>query len=357
MGNMPDDNATSESERMPELSASGRGLPIPGESGRYGSPGTSRRRKRQRMPGLAMLPTALTLGNAVCGVAALIELAKAYAAIGANQPNEVILRITYAAALIGVGMLFDALDGKVARMTSTTGRFGAELDSLCDAITFGVTPALMIRVGGEFFFARPPFGFAFDTKLLWAISGLFACCAILRLARYNVETNEGDDHTQFLGLPSPAAAASICSVMLGCIWLHQHVDNLDEQPWPWILRFALPAASVLISLVMVSRVRYVHLFNRLVSRKQSFGMMVLFLLIAAAAVMLYEQWQLIIPVLMLTYVLSGPVYFAYRFLRGRGLLGRRLALAELKRRRVEEHAKEKARQNAEPRKDSATTPA
>ncbi len=336
---------------MQQPAPSGR---LDGISGAGGASTTTRRRKRQRMPGLAMLPTALTLGNAVCGVAALIELAKAYAAITSGEPREVIARMTYASALIGAGMLFDALDGKVARMTATTGRFGAELDSLCDAITFGVTPALMIRVGGEFFFAQPPFGLAFDTKLLWAVSGLFACCAILRLARYNVETNEEDDHTQFLGLPSPAAAATVCSVMLGSAWLYERFDTFDEQPWPWVLRVVIPVSCALISLAMVSRIRYAHLFNRLVTRRQSLGTFVVFLLLVATAVMLAGEWKILIPIAMFTYVLSGPVYLAYRLLRGRGLLGRKLAVAERKRRRAEV----KSRQgNEHDSTDSAATSA
>jgi CDP-diacylglycerol--serine O-phosphatidyltransferase len=345
---MHDPRAESDSQRKPETTASGRIYRLEGaaEGDPYGDPQTSRRRKRQRMPGLAMLPTALTLGNAVCGVAALIELTKAYAAIVSGAHSEVVLRLAYATGLVGAGMLLDALDGKVARMTATTGRFGAELDSLCDAVTFGVTPALMIRVGGEFFFARAPFALGFDTKLLWAVSGLYACCAILRLARYNVETNIEDDHATFRGLPSPAAAASVGAIMLGCIWFYEQFDWFAEQPWPWILRFAIPIGAALISLMMVSRIRYAHVFNRLVTRRQSFRTMVLFLLLVAALVLLYEHWMILVPALMLTYVFSGPVYFAYRFLRGRGVLGRRLAAAERKRRRDEELARENARKNS-----------
>jgi CDP-diacylglycerol---serine O-phosphatidyltransferase len=301
-------------------------------------PGFTRRRRRERMPGLAMLPTALTLGNAVCGVAALIELAKAYAAIVTGDHTEVLTRIGFASLLIGAGMLFDAMDGKVARMTATTGRFGAELDSLCDAITFGVVPALMIRVGGEFFFAREPFALGIDTKILWAVSGLYACCAILRLARYNVETVSDGDHNVFHGLPSPAAAASVAGLMLGCSWLYENAGWFDEQPWPWILRFVIPVVCAFIGLMMVTRIRYIHLFNRLVTRRQSLRTMVLFLLLAAVVVLLYEQWKLLVPVIMLTYVLSGPGYFAWRLLRGRGMLGRRRAVEERRRRRTEAKA-------------------
>ncbi|MBX3458859.1 MAG: phosphatidylcholine/phosphatidylserine synthase [Planctomycetes bacterium] len=336
--------------------ASGRliQLDASGDSQRLIATNTSRRRKRQRMPGLAVLPSALTLGNAICGVAALIELAKAYAALATGDFPEVTLRIGYASLLVGGGMLFDAMDGKVARMTATTGRFGAELDSLCDAVTFGVAPAMMLRVGGEFFFARPPFALPFDTKLLWAVCGLYACCAILRLARFNVETAEDDDHTVFHGLPSPAAAASVCALMLGCTWFYDKFSWFDEQPFPWILRVAIPAVGAFIGLMMVTRIRYVHAFNRLVSRKQSLRTLVFVMLVVVLVVIFIDYWKLMVPALMLGYVLSGPIYFAYRFLRGRGVLGRRLAIAERRRRRNEEMARDKGKDAG---KGSATGPA
>jgi CDP-diacylglycerol---serine O-phosphatidyltransferase len=255
---MPD-SAPAESRRQPEISASGRLIQLDAPDTDLGGVNTSRRfRRRKRMPGLAMLPTALTLGNAIAGIAALIELTKAYAAVTTGNPVEVYTRLGYAALLIGAGMLCDALDGKVARMTATTGRFGAELDSLCDAITFGVVPALMIRVAGEFFFVS----LDFDTKILWGVSGLYACCAILRLARYNVETDDDDEHGSFRGLPSPAAAASIACFVLALTWVHETFAWFAEEPWPWILRVAFPALCAFIGFMMVTRIRYVHVFNR-----------------------------------------------------------------------------------------------
>lgn len=284
------------------------------------------------MPGLAMLPSMLTLGNAICGIAAMIELMKVFAATQAGNVAEVYLRLGYASLLIGGGMLCDALDGKVARMTSTTGRFGAELDSLCDAVTFGVTPALMIRAAGEFFFVRD----SMDTKILWAISGLYICCALLRLARFNVEHAAEDDHSHFKGLPSPSAAASICGLVLGATWFHREFEWFRSDGWVWAMRVVIPAVSALVALMMVSRVRYSHLFNRFTGRRQSLRTMVGFLLIVTLTVIFIEQyWRLMVPGLMLTYVASGPVYLGYRFIRGRGLLGRRLEYAERLRQRDE----------------------
>jgi CDP-diacylglycerol---serine O-phosphatidyltransferase len=333
---MPD-GSTAESRRESEITASGRLIQL--ETSETASDATSpsrRFRRRKRMPGLAMLPTALTLGNAIAGVAALIELTKAYAAVTTGNEGEVYLRIGYAALLIGAGMLCDALDGKVARMTATTGRFGAELDSLCDAITFGVVPALMIRVAGDFFFAA----YDFDTKILWGVSGLYACCAILRLARYNVETEDDDDHGSFRGLPSPAAAASIAGFVLALTWAHEVFAWFREDPWPWVLRIAFPLICAFIGFMMVTRIRYVHVFNRFVTRRQSLRTMVVFLALLMGVVVFSQFWRLTLPAIILAYVLSGPVYVVYRLVRGRGLLGRTLAIAE-RRRRSNERATKK----------------
>ncbi|MCC6465706.1 MAG: phosphatidylcholine/phosphatidylserine synthase [Planctomycetes bacterium] len=318
----------------PESGASGRILRLePGAPSTSGN--TGRMRRRRRMPGLALLPSALTLGNAVCGLAALMELMHGFAAAAAGRGDEVALRLGYAAMLVGGGMLFDAMDGKVARMTATTGRFGAELDSLCDALTFGVTPALMIRVGGGFFFASE----AYDSKILWAVASLYACCAILRLARFNVETGEDDDHTTFSGLPSPAAAATICAMFLGLTWMRENVADMDGVFWRWVLRVLIPGVGALVGLMMVTRIRYVHVFNRFVSRKQSLRTLVVILLVGAVVVIFADHWRLLVTIAMLGYFLSGPIYYLYRIMRGRGLLGRRMAVAERIRLREERNRK------------------
>jgi CDP-diacylglycerol---serine O-phosphatidyltransferase len=320
------------SDDKPQFTPSGRLNPVASRA-EGADAGRSTRRRRQRMPGLAMLPTALTLGNAVCGVAALIELAKAYGATQVGDTSEAILRLSYASLLVGLGMLFDALDGKVARMTDTAGEFGAQLDSLCDVVTFGVVPALLLRVGGELFYA----GGAYDndSKVLWAIAALYTCCAILRLARYNVEAGDSDEHKSFMGLPSPAAATSVCGLVLGASWFTAEMSWFGEEPWQWVLRICFPAMGAVIALLMVSRIRYVHAFNRLVSRRQSLRLMVAMLFMATVVYVLIDYWKLMVPLVMLAYVLSGPAYLGWRVMRGRGLLGRRQALAEHKRRRNE----------------------
>src|SRR6056297_3958842 len=133
-----------------------------------------RRRGRRRRLTLAVLPTLLTLGNGVCGLAAI-----AVATSGTlDWENE--KQLLVAGILIFAGMLFDALDGSAARMTGQESRFGGELDSLCDAITFGTAPAVLVWRYND--------AQALPLKLTWAIGVLFALCVLIRLAQFNVET-------------------------------------------------------------------------------------------------------------------------------------------------------------------------
>src|SRR6056297_3402798 len=147
-----------------------------GHSGRLRSrrhPFKGRRRRRRRLT-LAVLPTLLTLGNGVCGLAAI-----AVATSGTLEwENE--KQLLVAGILIFAGMLFDALDGSAARMTGQESRFGGELDSLCDAITFGTAPAVLVWRYND--------AQALPLKLTWAIGVLFALCVLIRLAQFNVET-------------------------------------------------------------------------------------------------------------------------------------------------------------------------
>ena len=158
----------------------------------------------------AVLPTLLTLGNAACGFGAITFTAKAAAALGPTSAvTETVLdpvskaaatsALFAASCLIYLAMVFDAFDGSAARWTNQTSDFGAELDSLCDAISFGAAPAfLMLQFSRDY-----------HPRLLWLIAALYVVCTVLRLARFNVETDEDDSHAFFSGLPSPAAAGKI----------------------------------------------------------------------------------------------------------------------------------------------------
>src|SRR5690606_5178394 len=153
----------------------------------------------------------------------------------------------------------DVLDGGVARLTRQTSRFGAELDSLCDAISFGVAPAFVLfKLAG---YQHP--------RLLWPIAAVFMLCTILRLARFNVETAADDAHDSFSGLPSPAAAATVASFAVvapneSALLVPRTLRYFVPVDWvalPYI-QTVLPLMALLLAGLMVSRVRYPHVVNR-----------------------------------------------------------------------------------------------
>lgn len=244
----------------------------------------------------AVLPTLLTLGNAVCGFAAITYAAKWTSA----EPGQSLL---IASSFIFLAMVFDALDGGAARWANRTSEFGAELDSLCDAISFGVAPAFIMWQYCQ--------TSEYPTRLLWAIGALYAVCAVLRLARFNVETDDDDDHSFFSGLPSPAAAGTVASFPL-MVFAHQYLDAPQTPVFvDRLIRYFIPASvevlpiiTLTVACLMVSQIRFPHLFNQL-TRKKRDARYVIFIVFALALVFVLPQ--LAMPVLFTWYALSSPI--------------------------------------------------
>jgi CDP-diacylglycerol--serine O-phosphatidyltransferase len=232
---------------------------------------------------IAILPTLLTLGNAVCGFSAI-----AYASKIDGTPDTEAYFAT-AAWLIVAAMLFDVLDGYVARLSKTASSFGGELDSLCDAISFGAAPAfLILRMGREWetiLVAR---------NTIAVIASLYLVCVILRLARFNVE-NEPDpaSHKRFKGLPSPAAAGCIVSLAI----LRSQVANDWTGFNPDVVRRVVsvwaPLGGLAVALLMVSRVSYPHLTKQLLRGRRHFGYL-LRIILAVFVLALARELSLII---------------------------------------------------------------
>ena len=169
---------------------------------------------RKKIRTIAVLPTLFTLGNLVCGFFAIVVASRVerpltdrippepggvVVAFDSNDPTH---NIMLSGWLIFLGMIFDALDGHVARLARTSSDFGAELDSLCDVVSFGVAPGFLLV-------KMCPYLAYYHPEAIWVIAAALPVCAALRLARFNVETPADDDHLSFSGLPSPAAAGSI----------------------------------------------------------------------------------------------------------------------------------------------------
>ena len=145
-------------------------------------------------------------------------------------------RFEQSALAIFIAMIFDALDGRVARFTHTQSEFGAEYDSLADMVSFGVAPALVIYVWALKDFASaqniPLLGPWLTTKLGWIAAFIYCACAALRLARFNTQLEVADKRF-FQGLPSPAAAALVA----GMVWaMNEYQIRGAEVKWlAWVL--------------------------------------------------------------------------------------------------------------------------
>ncbi len=248
-----------------------------------------RRRKIRKIRDITFpaLPTAFTLANGVCGLAAITVVTSH--ASGLPKADLAF----YAALLIFLGMVFDVLDGHIARMTKQTSQFGKELDSLCDVITFGVAPVFIMFTYNEFF----------QRRLLWGIGALYAVAAILRLARFNVHKDEHAPTKDFQGLPTPMAAGAIASFAIASPSLSELTDALLPQASElWVIRLStammviVPLLTGLLAWLMVSHVRYPHLASAL-ARRRSFPQLVEFMFALVVAITLKE--------------FALPVFFGY----------------------------------------------
>jgi len=148
--------------------------------------------------------------------------------------------------------VFDSLDGRLARMGGRTSLFGAEFDSLADVVSFGVTPALMVF----FLILAPREDYQWFREFGWFIAFIYLVCGAVRLARFNVITNpllhraETESHKDFVGLPIPAAAGTVATLVLLLLNMAANARELRQ------LTLALPLILILVSFLMVSTVRY-----------------------------------------------------------------------------------------------------
>lgn len=247
----------------------------------------TRRSRQRRKITFPALPTAFTLANGVCGLAAIT--------IVTSPPTDVYSQIDlafYAAVLIFLGMVFDVLDGHVARMTNQTSQFGKELDSLCDVITFGIAPVFIMLTYTDMF----------QKRFLWGIGVLFAVSAILRLARFNVQKDEHAPTTHFQGLPTPMAAGTIASFAIAMPKLFEPTKHLGLQ-LDTISNVIVPVITALLAWLMVSRIRYPHIASEL-ARRRSFSQLVE---LVFAVVVVITLTEIALPILFVYFVFAPPI--------------------------------------------------
>ena len=247
-----------------------------------------------------------TLGNLVCGFFAIVVAARVTKPDSALMTPADLENVMLSACCIFLAMVFDALDGYVARLSRTASDFGAELDSLSDLVTFGVAPGfLLVKMCPRFTYL--------DTLLysdaIWVIAAAYAACAALRLARFNVETSDEDDHLNFSGLPTPAAAAVIAGFAIMFHTLRNATHPLPHASQiETVLQAVLPLLAIVLALLMVSRIPYAHVVNQVFRGQRSFGHVVA-VIFALVAVMVIRGYS--VPIVCCAFALSGPVRFAW----------------------------------------------
>lgn len=268
--------------------------------------------RRAYVRSVYFLPSLATLGNAVCGFGAIYVAAMADSGIDAAA-GPFIYRDPWtrwwalhpfaaAAYLIFLAMVFDALDGRLARFTRHTTDFGGQLDSLADVVSFGAAPAFIAL---QVFKVQGPEVWLPISRLVWAIGAIYFSCAALRLARFNVSNEHGEQHHfSFLGLPSPGAGGAVAAFIL------MQQDLRANELWSLsnLCVWLLPLVVLVTGLLMVSGVRYPHLVNRYLRGKRSLDR----LLLVLGLVLLLVVWhQYTLGIGMLAYALWGPVSWAW----------------------------------------------
>ena len=201
-----------------------------------------------------------------------------------------------AAIAIFVSMVFDGLDGRVARLMNAQSKFGAEYDSLADMVSFGVAPALVVF----------SWGVSELGKFGWAVAFIYVSCAALRLARFNTQIDTADKNF-FTGLASPAAAA----VMAGMVWVSAQ-EGWVAQELPIELAAIAGLLMAVIGMLMIVNVRY-NSFKG-IDFKGRVPFVVMILVVLAFGLISVDPARILLGIA-LVYALSGPVQASYRRLK------------------------------------------
>jgi CDP-diacylglycerol--serine O-phosphatidyltransferase len=228
--------------------------------------------------GIYILPSIFTLGNIFCGFYAIISVLNNH--------------FQAAAIAILVAGIFDALDGRVARLTNSCTKFGVEFDSLADLISFGMAPGILIYI-----WALRPFG-----RIGWLASFLVVVCGALRLARFNCQVNTSESK-KFTGLPIPAAAGAISSFII----FNQLLFGPDVRKPIWIVILAYALAFL-----MVSTIRYRSLKQLNLREKKPFHVLVMILLIL---LIVAAEPRVMCFIIFMGYVISGPAEMVLKHMR------------------------------------------
>lgn len=240
--------------------------------------GGSYDRRESLKRGVYLLPNLVTTGGLFAGFYGIVATMKGHYEL--------------AAWFILISAVFDGLDGKVARLTGTSSRFGVEYDSLVDLVAFGVAPGLLM-----YSWALQSFG-----KFGWLAAFLYVVCGALRLARFNVQVNTVESR-RFVGLPIPAAAGMVAS----CVLLFYHLGGTGT-----IKKVSIVLLIYLLAYLMVSSHSYNSFKDPELVKRQPFGFLVLAIIFIIVVV---AQPEIMLFSMASIYVVSGPVGTVIKYLK------------------------------------------
>ena len=259
---------------------------IPFEGRRFRNPKLRR--------GIFLLPALFTVANLLCGYYAVVA-----ALIGGEGDFD------RAAKAIGFAILFDSLDGRIARLTGTNTEFGVQLDSLADVVSFGIAPAVLAYAWG---FRSLPDQITTGIQQLgefgWVTCLFFLICCAWRLARFNVQGMAPGGSKNFVGMPCPAAAGVVAALV--------HGYKIPLHDWRWAIAWFLLPASL--GALMTSTIRYYSFKDIPWTRKQP-SLTIVAISILVAVIWRYSEIALIL--LSCTYAAAGLTLHIVRLLRHR----------------------------------------
>ncbi len=249
---------------------------------------------------LKWVPNFLTLCNSLCGFAAILYSLTVYEKSLGGEERSMLAVFAVSAWIILFAMIFDALDGFAARILNAASMHGLQMDSLADMVTFGLAPATIAAIMTHSLHT-PTFWLNATVYLLCAV---YVGCAALRLATYNVHALlEKKSSDKFTGLPSPGAAAGICSVVI--VW-----NNFASRLEP--LSMWLSVYAAVLGLLMVSPIPYPHFAKWLVSvRRNPRRFAVLIGILVVLAVFRLSGMAALVTL----YILGCPVMYGVSRLR------------------------------------------
>jgi CDP-diacylglycerol--serine O-phosphatidyltransferase len=250
---------------------------------------------RRLRRGVYLLPSLFTVANLLCGYYASIA-----ALVGGKEDFD------HAAKAIGIAILFDAMDGRIARMTGTNTEFGVQFDSLADVVSFGIAPAILAYAWGFRSGFAAMEGYHQLGEFAWLCCLTFLICSAWRLARFNVKGMEPGGNKNFVGMPTPAAAGVVAAIVHACHWL----GPITGKQWSIAWFVVLPILGAL----MTSTVRYYSFKDIPWTRRQpSITIVLLFLLVA----IIWKYSEYVLVIIAGTYAVAGIVLHVVRFLRHR----------------------------------------